>query len=79
MGRPRTINKPRRVIHTIEELPVICDAAEAALLLRRTPEAVSRMARDGVLPAAKQGQQWFFRRDDLATYLDKLFSGESAG
>ena len=38
-------NKPRRVIHDVEELPVLCDAAEAGLLLRLTPETVARMAR----------------------------------
>ena len=69
----RTINKPRRVIHDISELPVLCDCAEAGLLLRRTPEVVARMARDGVLPAAKQGQSWYFRRDDLVEYMNRLF------
>ena len=72
---PRRINKPMRVIHSIEELPVICDCAEAGLLLRVNPETVSKMARDGVLPGVKIGQSWRFRRDDLAAYLDKLFVG----
>ena len=36
----RRINKPRRIIHDVEELPVLCDAAEAGLLLRLTPETV---------------------------------------
>lgn len=71
--RPRTINKPRRVIHDVSELPVLCDCAEAGLLLRRNPEVVAKMARDGVLPGAKQGQSWYFRRDDLVAYLEKLF------
>lgn len=74
--RPKRINKPRRVIHSIEELPVLCDCAEAGLLLRRNPEVVAKMARDGVIPAAKQGQSWFFRRDDLVKYMNKLFEGE---
>ena len=74
--RPRRINKPMRVIHSIEELPVICDCAEAGLLLRVYPETVSKMARDGVLPGVKIGQSWRFRRDDLVAYLDKLFQND---
>ncbi len=71
--RPRRINKPRRVITSVDELPVLCDAAEAGLLLRQNPETVCKMARDGVLQGAKQGQSWYFRRDDLVAYLDNLF------
>ena len=63
--RPNRINKPRRVIYDISELPVICDCAEAGLLLRWNPEVIARMAKEGVLKGAKQGQSWFFRRDDL--------------
>lgn len=66
-------NKPRRVIHSVDELPVICDCAEAGLLLRRNPEVIARMAKEGVLRGAKQGQSWFFRREDLVAYMDKLF------
>ncbi|MCM1234383.1 MAG: helix-turn-helix domain-containing protein [Ruminococcus flavefaciens] len=70
----RRQNKPRRVIHSVDELPVLCDAAEAGLLLRLNPEVVARMAKEGIIPAAKQGQRWFFRRDDLVQYMDKLFA-----
>lgn len=76
MYRPNRVNKPRRVIHSIEELPVLCDCAEAGLLLRRNPEVIARMAKDGVLRGAKQGQSWYFRRDDLVAYMDKLFGLE---
>jgi len=75
--RPNRINKPLRVIHSIDELPVICDCAEAGLLLRVYPETVCRMARDGILPGVKVGQSWRFRRDDLVKYLDKHFEGEA--
>lgn len=75
--RPNRINKPRRVIHSIEELPVLCDCAEAGLLLRRNPEVIAQMARNGVLRGAKQGQSWFFRRDDLVSYMERLFGGEA--
>lgn len=77
MKRPRTINKPRRIITTVDELPVICDAAEVGLLLRLNPESVNRMARDGTLPAVKLGQTWRFRRDDVMAYLDKLLVWEA--
>lgn len=75
----RRQNKPRRVIHSIEELPVLCDCAEADLLLRRNPEVIAQMARDGVLRGAKQGQSWFFRRDDLVEYMNNLFRDVASG
>lgn len=75
MRKPLRPNKPRRVIHSVEELPVLCDCAEAGLLLRRNPEVVAKMARDGVLKGAKQGQTWYFRRDDLVEYMNRLFEG----
>lgn len=73
--RPNRQNKPRRVIHSIEELPVVCDCVDAGLLLRRNPEEIARMARNGILRGAKQGQAWYFLRDDLVAYMDKLFMG----
>ena len=72
MYRPMRQNKPRRVIHDVAELPVLCDCAEAGLLLRRNPEVIAKMAKEGVLKGAKQGQSWFFRRDDLVENMDKL-------
>lgn len=74
--RTKRINKPLRVIHSIEELPVICNCAEAGLLLRLYPETVSKMAKDGTLPGVKVGRSWLFRRDDLETYLNNLFFGK---
>lgn len=74
--RPRRINRPLRVIHSIEELPYLCDCAEAGLLLRKYPETIAQMARDGVLPGVKDGKAWRFRRDDLVAYMDKLFGKE---
>lgn len=73
MKRPMRPNRPRRVITDVNELPVLCDCAEAGLLLRRNPEVIAKMAKSGVLVGAKQGQSWFFRRDDLVSYLDNLF------
>ena len=74
MYRPQRVNKPRRVIHSIDELPVLCDCAEAGLLLRRNPEVIAKMAKEGVLKGAKQGQSLYFRRDDLVEYMNQLFS-----
>lgn len=79
MYRPARTNKPRRVIHSVDELPVICNCAEAGLLLRRNPEVIAKMAKEGILKGAKQGQSWFFRRDDLVAYMDTLFGLEDAG
>lgn len=78
MYRPMRPNKPRRVIHSIDELPAICDCAEVGLYLRLNPEVVARMARDGVLRGAKQGQSWRFRKSDIAAYERQLF-GEAVG
>ena len=54
---------------------MLCNCAEAGLLLRVNPEVVARMAKSGVLPGAKQGKTWFFRRDDLEKYINSLFEG----
>lgn len=54
---------------------MLCNCAEAGLLLRVNPEVVARMAKSGVLPGAKQGQAWFFRRDGLEKYTNSLFEG----
>lgn len=75
----RRPNKPRRVIHSVDELPVLCNCAEAGLLLRVNPEVVARMAKTGVLKGAKQGQAWVFRRDDLVAYMDRLFGDGANG
>lgn len=73
MKRPTRPNKPRLVIHDPKELPFLCTNAEAGLLLRMNPEQVNKLARAGTLPGVKQGQAWYFRRDDLLKYLDSLF------
>lgn len=76
--RPRTVNRPRRVIHSVDELPVLCDVSEAGLLLRRNPEVIAKMAKDGILKGAKQGQKWFFLRSELENYMNQLFQGGGA-
>ena len=84
MARPmtpprRVVRAPERTVVTrVEDLPVLCTCVEAGLLLRRNPEVIARMAKNGELPGVKQGQSWIFRRDDLVAYLNDLFAGVSA-
>ena len=75
---PRSHNKPLRVIHDVNELPFICDNAEAGLLLRVTPEKINRMALSGELPGVKYGGSWKFKREDLLAYFYGLFPSEVA-
>lgn len=73
MRRP----KPREAIkaaRTIEDVPLICTATEAAILLRCKPETVQRMARQHKIPAAQINRKWLFKRDDLLTYFDNLIA-----
>ena len=73
MHTPRRPNKPRRVIYSIDELPAYCDCCDVGLYLRVNPEAVARMAREGVLRGAKIGQSWRFRKEDILDYERRLF------
>lgn len=75
----RRIAPPRRIITNVEELPLLCDCSDAGLLLRRSPESIAKMAKDGTLPGVKQGQTWYFRRQDLVDYLDSLFAACKRG
>lgn len=77
--RIKRVNKQRIVITSAEELPVLCNCAEAGLLLRRNPEVVAKMAREGTLKGAKQGSVWYFRRDDLVEYMNSLFRERVTG
>jgi excisionase family DNA binding protein len=45
---------------------------EAAAYLRLHPRTVEKKARKGVLPAAKTGRKWLFRRTDLDAWADRL-------
>ena len=48
--------------------------AEAAAFLKMHPQSVRRLARQGVVPAAKPGRRWCFLEDDLARYLRALYA-----
>ena len=74
--KPFGLISKKQVLHNIEDLPVICTCADAGLLLRCSPEAVARMARDGKIPGVKRGNVWIFRREDLLAYVDVLFAAE---
>ncbi len=50
-------------------------ALKAEIMGDVNPEVVARMAKNGILPGAKQGQAWIFRRDDLEKYINSLFEG----
>lgn len=67
------VNKPLRVISSIEELPVMCTVEEAGLLLRQSPETIYKLVASGALHGAKIGRTWCFRRSDLQSYIDHLF------
>jgi excisionase family DNA binding protein len=43
---------------------------EAAAYLHLGVETVKRKAREGVLPAAKTGRKWLFRKTELDAWLD---------
>jgi len=45
---------------------------EAAAYLRLHPRTVEKKARKGLLPAAKTGRKWLFRRRDLDAWADRL-------
>lgn len=70
---PPRPKRPLRTIHSIEELPALCDCADVGLYLRIYPEQVARLARDGILHGAKIGQSWRFRKADILDYENRLF------
>jgi excisionase family DNA binding protein len=45
---------------------------EAAALLRMSPDALKRKAREGKVPGSKPGRQWVFIREDLLAHLRGL-------
>ncbi len=62
-----------------ESIPLICTTAEAARLLRCTPEYVSRLACFGILPGFKAGKGWRFHRGALFEYMDRQAEIGGAG
>ena len=75
--RPFGTKNEKTALRNTGDLPVLCTCTDAALLLRCSPEAVARMARDGKLRGVKRGSTWLFRREDLLAYVDSLFAAES--
>ena len=71
--RTRRINKPRRTVSSLDELPAILDVCDVAVYLRINPENVSKMAKNGIINGAKQGQRWFLRKADVLDYENRLF------
>ncbi len=65
-------------VTALSDLPLLCTTADAARLLRCTPEQISRRACAGELSGVKDGKQWLFRREELFAYLNQLFQKAGA-
>ena len=48
------------------------NTSEAAAYLRLHPRTLERKARQGLVPAAKTGRKWLFRKADLDKWADHL-------
>ena len=48
------------------------NTSEAAAYLRLHPRTLERKARKGLVPAAKTGRKWLFRKADLDKWADLL-------
>lgn len=59
----------RKAFTNWDDIPVIIDPALASVLLGRTPEGVTKMCREGKLPATKLGREWRIDRDRLRRML----------
>ncbi|RMG32386.1 MAG: DNA-binding protein [Gammaproteobacteria bacterium] len=53
-------------------------SADVARFLQCTPATVARLAAEGILPAAKIGRRWVFRRQDIERYLDERIAEQRA-
>ena len=73
MRRPRP-REQVKTVRSIDDLPLLCTASEAAALLRCNPDTVQRMAKSHKIPAAQINRRWIFKRDDLVTYFDNLIT-----
>jgi excisionase family DNA binding protein len=51
---------------------------EAAVMLCAEPETVSKLARNGELPAARIGKGWVFLREDVLTFLKDRINKDTA-
>lgn len=77
---PHRPKQPIQQITSLDQLPLLCTASEAARLLRCTVEQVQKLARLGELPGFKaaDSRSWLFRREDLLDYIDHLAKGGSS-
>ncbi len=44
--------------------------SEVATILRRNPEVIRRMAREGRLTGSKNGRPWTFTDDDIDAFIE---------
>jgi excisionase family DNA binding protein len=63
--------KTGKVARHVENLPNILRTRDLAILLDMSPDAVNDLARKGIVKGYKSGNQWRFRRKDIAKYLDR--------
>jgi excisionase family DNA binding protein len=52
-------------------MPDVLTLTQAAEYLQLHPETVRRLSREGILPGAKVGRSWRYRRIDLDDYLSR--------
>lgn len=69
---------PSPPVLSVDELPVLCTASDAARLLRHTAAYIVRLCGRGTIPAYKEGNTWLIRRDDLLSYVASRFSPQEA-
>ena len=71
---PTRPKQPLKQITSVDQLPLLCTADEAARLLRCTVDQVQKKARSGELPGFKgtASTAWLFRREKLFEYIEKL-------
>ncbi len=55
----------------LESLPTILKTRDLAILLDASPDTINDMARRGILKGYKSGNQWRFRRKDVARFIER--------
>ena len=54
-----------------QQIESVWNSAEAALYLRIHPRTLTRMAKQGEIPAIHLGRLWRFRKKDLDSWLER--------
>jgi len=56
----------------------IMTVEEVAQYLRLKPQTIYKWAQDGIIPAAKFGKEWRFRKSLIDTWIDAKFAESPA-